>query len=448
MRWRMPSSEIIAGYQYAPLILASVSRAWCHIATKYPPLWSTILIDQSESDYLERIHLFLDRSGQEFLDVILIDHTIPSLHLNNFLVEYEDRFKTVVGLAANLRFNDYSFRMESYKTPASFVNWSVYAPIPRRISTVPIPKCLRHFQLHQSRFDSTSLIQFTYFNSLESLSISIAPGPNHTEWDQMLRFERLRHLNLDISNAEWPKGSSSKRLWIEWLECPALADLDLVHRSSQCPSNEVHIRLEACLLRFRSLQNLRVHAGCKIIAGEDQKTQPSIFDGRVLELVQLTVDIYPTPHKACVGAFTERLFSVFVPNKHLTRPYGQFRSPTIFANVKTMHIQSFMKEIGSVLVAPQMSQLEFPLLEELYLQRSAPKFLDRLRAPRLRSLRIDGFTPSDLRQHSNTSISIVRLTFRVFQPGSQGIYLPSVDKLRLDIEAHDLFHLNVHPSLV
>jgi hypothetical protein len=446
-KWRgtVPPSEVIASYQYAPLILASVSRAWSQIATNYSPLWSTILIDQSESDYLERIHLFLNLSGQEPLDIILLDHTTPTLHLNDFLVEYANRFRTLVSLAAELRSYDYSFRMEPQESPASFINCSVYTSKPRRTSTVPLPKCLRGIQLQESRFDSTSLIQFTYFHNLEYLSIAIAPDPEHTTWDTMLRFEFLRYLHLDISTAEWPDGSSSEYPWLEWLDCPAVEDLDLVYRPSQCP------RFEPCFLRFRSLRNLRVHTRCGISnvsdASEYQMMQPSTFDGR-LELVQLTVD--RRRHKACTAAFTETLFSAFVPNTHLAWPYGQFPSPTIFTNIKTMHIQYLMEGDGSVhvVVEPQVSQLEFPFLEELYLQYKEPRFLDLLRAPRLISLRVDGFIASDLRHISNSTILNIRLMFGQSQPDSQGIHLPSADKLRLDLHAEDLFHLNIHSSLI
>jgi hypothetical protein len=454
-KWRecMPSNEIIAGFQYAPLILASVSKTWCRIATNYSPLWSTIFIDQSEGDYPERIQLFLDRSGKEPLEIILLDHTTPTPHLNDFLVEYADRFKTLVGLADEVRFYDYSFRMETPQTSTGFVNWSVYASKSRRISTVPIPKCLRRLQLHQSRFDSTSLIHFTYFHNLESLSILVALDPMHMKWDTTLRFELLRHLRLEISKEAWSNQSNSESVWIERLECPALVDLDLVYRPRNCRSNAAHIRLEACLLRFRTLQNLRVHTGCTTGgAVRDVHEYPIIFspyDGK-LELVQLTVDISPTVNRACMGPFAERLFSTFVPNTHLAWPYGQIPSPFIFTNIKTMHIQYLMEgdEIAHVLVAPQTSQLEFPLLEELYLQYKAPRLLDLLRAPRLISLRIDGFTPSDLRHISNTTLLSIRLKIIDYHPDSQGIYLPSAEKLQLDLEVLNLFHLNVHPSLI
>ena len=448
----MPSNEIIAGYQCAPLILASVSRAWCQIATNYPPLWSTILIDQSEDDYLERIQLFLDRSGKEHLDIILLDHTTPTLRLSHFLAKYADRFRTIAGLADEVRFNHYSFRMEPHEAPADFINWGIYTSKPRRVSTVPIPKRLRGVQFHQSHFDSTSLIQFTHFHNLESLSISVAPDPIPTEWHTTLRFELLRHLRLDISHVEWSDGSNAGSLWIEWLECPVLVDLDLHYKPTKYPFKETDIRLEASLLRFRSLQNLRVHTGRQTGGLSDASEYPRIpatFDGR-LELLQLTVDTFPSSRKVWGVPFIERLFSIFVPSTHLAWPYGQFPSPTIFHNLKTMHIQYLMEGDGGayVLGASQVSQLEFPFLEELYLQYKAPRLLHLLRAPRLISLRIDGFTPSDLRHISNNTLFSIRLKINEYQPDSQGIYLPSADKLRLDLEVLHLFHLNIHPSFV
>ena len=131
------SREITAGYQSAPLILASVSRARYQVATEYPPLWSTIIIDQSDGDYLERIHLSLDRFGQELLDIILLDHATPTLRLNNFLVKYAHCFKTLVGLSARPAFHP--SRMEPIEGPAGFTSWSEYKPTGHRVSTIPVP---------------------------------------------------------------------------------------------------------------------------------------------------------------------------------------------------------------------------------------------------------------------------------------------------------------------
>jgi hypothetical protein len=99
--WRrtLPSSEITAGWQDDPLVLTSVSRTWCEIATKYPPLWSTIIIDRLEEDGLERVHLFLDRSGKELLDIVLLYYGTPSLLFADFLMEHADRFKTFMPLS-------------------------------------------------------------------------------------------------------------------------------------------------------------------------------------------------------------------------------------------------------------------------------------------------------------------------------------------------------------
>lgn len=50
-------------------LFLSVSKAWCYIVTNHHPFWSTILINQMEDEYLERIHLFLDRFGKKLLDI-------------------------------------------------------------------------------------------------------------------------------------------------------------------------------------------------------------------------------------------------------------------------------------------------------------------------------------------------------------------------------------------
>ena len=97
-------------------------------------------------------------------------------------------------------------------------------------------------------------------------------------------------------------------------------------------------------------------------------------------------------------------------------------------------------------MAPEMTQLEFPFLEELYLRRGEPKWINFLRAPHLASLHMYGFIPSDLRHISNSTISSIHLEFGKHNPGLREIHLPSADKLQLDVEISDLFCLNVYPS--
>ena len=450
-RWTIPASEIIAGYRGAPLILASVCRAWYQIATTYPRLWSIIIIDQSEDDYLTRLQLFLDRSGREPLEVILLDHETPTLRLNEFLMEHAHRFKTLVGLPARPTFTP--SRIESLKASTSFMNWSEYTSTGHRVSSFPVPKCLRHAQLHQWNFDSRSLIQFTYFHILESISISISPDPKDTQWDQKLRFERLRHFRIHISNADQPTRSSSYSSWIEWLECPALVDLDFVYRLKRYSPNELYRRLEACLLRFRSLRNLRVHMGYsdpisyQFDDSELKNMQPPAFE-RSLDLVQLMLYGSEVSENAGIGAFTERIFSVFVPNTHLAWPYGRFPSPTIFTNLKSMHIGYYVEGDWSSLVATERTDLTFPFLEELYLQKAEPKWINLLRAPRLTSLRIDGFIPSDLRHIKESTISSIRLQFEESVRGSREIHLPTANRLHLELNNKDIFCVNLHPSPV
>ena len=205
----MASRETMVGYRDVPLILASVSRTWCQIAVNHPLLWSTIIIDRSEDDYLERIHLFLNRSGDVLLDVVLLDHVTPTDHLQDLLLKHAHRFKTLVGHSAESRFKAFPLaRLEPLGTSADFMNWSVFTSTNRRVSTVPIPRCLHRVQLYQWAFDPESLIQFTYFPNLESLSISIKLAPKHTQWDEVLSFERLRHLRLCVSNVQWANGST------------------------------------------------------------------------------------------------------------------------------------------------------------------------------------------------------------------------------------------------
>ena len=251
-----PYNELIAGLRDAPLILASVSRDWCQIAVNYPPLWSTVIIDQSEDDCLERIHLFLDRSGKELLDIILFKYINLTTHLKGLLMTYADRFKTLVGPA---RPTVVRSRLEPLEGSTGLVNWSGYTVQGRQVSSVLIPKCLRHVQLDRWTFDLESLIEFTFFNNLESLFISIRLGPKEIQWDKKLQFERLRDLQLRISGPHWDGGPISTSPLIEWFECPALVGLRLFYNRKQEPSEEMYPLLEACLLRFRSLQKLQVH---------------------------------------------------------------------------------------------------------------------------------------------------------------------------------------------
>lgn len=170
--------------------------------------------------------------------------------------------------------------------------------------------------------------------------------------------------------------------------------------------------------------------------------QPSTFDGN-LELVHFTFDATCAWTEAC----TERFFSVFVPNTDLAWQYAQFPLPTLFTNLKSLHIQHDMTESQSALVAPGMTQLEFPFLTKLHLQGGALRLLD-LRAPRLASLHTSGFIPSDLRHLSNSTLSSIHVEFTTPCPGSREIYLPSADKIQLDLEMDDLFRLNVHPPQI
>jgi hypothetical protein len=445
-----PSSEITARSRDAPLILASVSRAWCEIATTYPPLWSTIIIDQSEEDYLERMDLFLDRSGKELLDVVLLYYGPRALHLEDFLMGHADRLNSFVPLSVKYDRGPYTGTLE---TLARSMNWNIYRSSRRRISTVPIPKCVRRVQLPEVYFDHEALNQFMCFQNLESLSVSIKLEPKSTLWDREVRFELLQHLRLDISYKPQskPMRFTSEPLLVEWLECPALLDLDLSYFIHQEASRELYVRLEAGLLRFRSLRNLQVHLDVPAMTSRDfdpgEIMRPSTSDGG-LELVQLAFKRVRIRETLWKGACTERFFSVFIPNRHLVWHYGQFPSPIIFNTLKTMHIIYHMEGDQSALIARDISQLEFPHLEELYLEKKAPRLLDLLYAPRLESLHIDGFIPSDLRHISNSTISTVRLQFREFHPDPWVTYLPSADELHIDVQLSDLFCLNVHPSLI
>jgi len=445
----------MVGYRDAPLILASVSRTWCQIAASHSLLWSTIIIDRSEDDYLERIHLFLNRSDNVLLDIVLLDHVTPTARLQDLLLKHAHRFKTLVGHSAETLFKDFPLaRLEPLDTSADFINWCVYAPTNRAISAVPFPKCLHRVQLYQWKFDPESLIQFTYFPNLESLSISIKLESKHTRWDKVLSFERLRHLRLCVYNTQWAEGSMLKSPWLEWLECPVLVDLYLVYEE---PSIEMYPQLEACLLCFRFLRNLRVHMHVDDVTGGDfdasgfQNMRPAVFEGS-LELAHITFLVSCSGTTPWAGAFTERFFSVFVPNRHLTWEYAQFPSPTIFTDLKRMHIVNWMTGDQRALVAPAMIKLEFPALEELYLeyfQSDVPRLLD-FHAPRLISLRLSYFIPSDLRHISNSRslISIIHLESYGHDTGSWETYLPPTDRLHLNLHISDLFALNVHSSQI
>ena len=454
-----PFNELIAGLRDAPLILASVSRGWCRIAVNYPPLWSTVIIDQWEDDCLERIHLSFDRSGKELLDIILFKDIKLTTPLENLLMTYSDRFKTLVGLTRPTRFPSelVRSRLEPLEGSAVLVNLSGYTVQGSRVSSVPIPKCLRHVQLDGRTFDLESLIQFTFFNNLESLFISIQLGLKDVQWDKKLQFERLRDLHLRISDSDshWGGGPISTSPLIEWFECPALVSLRLFYDLKQQPFEEMYPPLEACLLRFRSLQKLQVHLTVQksntqnpdAAAGRLQNMRPATFEGS-LESVHIRFNSKSEPDSAWAAPFTERFFSVFVPKTNLGWQYAQFPSPTMTASLKTMHINGSIKGAQSALVAPDMAKLEFPFLEELYLREGEPKSLDLLHAPRLIYLYIEGFIPSDLRHISNSIVSSVYLKFQKDHPGPREIFLPSVSKLEVDLHINDIFRLNVHPSQI
>ena len=440
----------IANFQDGPLILTSVSRYWCQIAVDHPPLWSTILIDQSE-DCLERIHLFLDRSGKQPLDIILFNDAAPTIHLKDLLLEHADRFKALIGHLAWDVFPCPPSRLEPLEASPGFVNWSEY---PSRCRGIPIPKCLHRIQLHHGEFDPESLIQFTFFHNLESLFITIQPRPNDIQWDKKLRLERLRYLYLRISDVRWIGVSPFTSSFIEWLECPALENLYLFYSLIEGPSEEMYPQLEASVLRFRYLQTLQVDIFIPSISpnldeSRFQNMRPSRFEGSI-ECVHLTFGISPGEivKGAWAAAFTERFFSVFVPKSHLTWPYAQFPSPAITPNIKTMNICGPIEGVQNALVAPEMAKLEFPFLEELNLQRREPKWMNLLHAPRLTCLSIDWFIPSDLRHISRSIVSSIYLTFSWRHSGSLEIFLPSADKLEVALQVEDIFHLNVHASQI
>jgi len=448
---RVPtSSEIIAGFLNGPLILASVSRNWCHIVATHPPLWSTIFIDQSENDHLERIHLFLNRSGKELLDIILVDPTSYNTHLRDVLMEHPDRFKSLTCLSPGADFVYIGSRMGPLETHAGFMNWDAETKEGDWIPYIPIPKCLRRVQLRTLRFNSRSLIQFTYFHNLKSLFINIPLEPEYVWSTQKLRFELLRHLHLDMDEFGESDSDSS---WMEWVECPALVDLDLVH--NEIAFNKAYAHIEACLLRFIALRNLRVHLTFRDIdkifdISEIQNLNPYMFNGSI-ELTQLTFEGHHwlgSPRRPLVEAITERIFSVFVPKTHLVWPYGQFPSPIIFASLKTMRILNLTEGNRSALVAQRwLNQVEFPFLEELYLEGTEPRLLGLLRAPRLRTLHISGLIPSDLRYISNSLISI-HLDLNGHNRDSWETYLPATHELQLDLSIRDLFRFKLHSSQI
>ena len=426
----------------------------CQIAVHYPLLWSTIIVDRSEGDYLERIHLFLNRSGKLLLDIVLLDPVTPTAHLKNLLIEHAHRFKTLVGHAAGTEFEYFPLaRLEPLDTPEPVLNWNVYAPRNRRISSVPIPKGLHRVQLFQWRFDPESLIQFASFPNLIFLSICIELEPEDTQWDKKLWFVQLRHLRLCVYNIDWPNGSMLRSPWIEWLECLALVDLYLVYELNDGPSEEMYSQLEARLLHFASLRNLwfRLHVrgwtGQGLGASGFQNMRPSTFQG-TLDIVHFTFLIPSSAMIAWAGAYTERFFSV--PTTHFTWGYGQFPSPTMFTNLKKMHIVNWIAGYQSALVVPTVPKLEFPFLEELYLREAEPKLIELLHTPRLISLHTYGSIPSHLEHISNFTISLICLKSWGNQPGLKEIYLPSVDKLQLYIPIglflHLHLHLHLHPS--
>jgi hypothetical protein len=450
----MPSSEIIAGWQDGPLVLTSVSRTWCQIATTYPPLWSTIYIDQSEADCLERTHIFLDRSGKGLLDIVLLCYGTPSLPLTDSLIEHADRFKTVLALSAKGLLS----QMEIPKTLARFMNWSMRISSRRKISIVPIPQCVHRLQLPWTYFDSRSLIPFTYLHNIKYLTIAINHEPQGAQWDKKVRFELLQYLCLEFScrNENQSTQFPLQFLWIDWLECPALVDFSLSCSISPVTCDEGYAHLEAWLLNLRSLQNLRVYmniyaAGPALNEFRLQNMKRSRFNGS-LELVELRLSLSLEDAQWAM-ACAERLFSVFTPHRHLLWPYAQFPSPAIFTHLKTMRINDVLDGYGSALVPVGMTQMAFPHLEELSLDSRMDgvppplsALLTRLHAPHLKYLYIHGFIPLDLRHISNSTISSVSLAITDEYEGPREAYLPC-DQLHLELPVCDLFRLNVHPSL-
>jgi hypothetical protein len=458
-KYFVPSREITTGLLNGPLVLTSVSIKWGQIAATYPPLWTTILIDQSEEDCLEQVQLFLDCSGKELLDIVLLYHGTPNLPLTDFLIGHADRFKTFVSLLTRFTAT-FTSQMEIPKTP--FMNWNIPTSRRHRVSTVPIPKCVNHLQLPWASFDSRSLIPFTYLHNLKYLSMGITHEPKGVQWEKKLQFKQLQYLRLDVTcrDENRPIQFTSRSLWIDWLECPALVDLSLSCSILEVTCDETYAHLEAWLLNLRSLQKLRVSISIWLSGGFDtarlENMERSTFNVN-LELVELRLSGFGEAQLEM--ACTERFFSVFTPHTHLVWPYRQFPSPAIFTHLKTVHIIHVVEGDGSALAALSVTQVELPFLEELYLdgamggrvlwstsQGPLPALLDLLRAPHLKSLCINGFIPLDLRHISNSNISSVSLRIMQWDEGPREVYLPC-DHLHLQLPVCDLFQLKIHPSL-
>jgi len=141
-------------------------------------------------------------------------------------MEYADRLQSLACLSPGADFVYVGSRMEPLETHAGFMNWGAETNGGSWISYIPIPKCLRCVQLYTLCFNSRSLIQFTYVYNLKSLFINIPLEPEHAWSTQKLRFELLRNLHLDMDEFGESDSDSS---WMEWLERPALVDLDIVH---------------------------------------------------------------------------------------------------------------------------------------------------------------------------------------------------------------------------
>jgi hypothetical protein len=462
----IPSGKSIVGHRDTPLILASVSRSWCDIAANFPPLWSTIIVDQSEQDHLERVYLFLDRSNKEPLEIILLDHESRITRgLLDIITGHADRFKTLVSLSAPSDDDFRSSQTQSIIAPTKLVHWSEFKSRRRAIPVTQIPTCIPHVLLHPpSCFAFNALIQFTSFHNLESLCLYITLGRQDHMWDKKLQFNQLRQLRLHAIHKSPPNPPPANNLsnleppWLECLECPTLADLCLDYALEKGELNRTYPRLEAGLLCFKSLRNLYINVILNgrniraIDAVEIQNMQSSIFGGR-LESVRLTFNRFPydpsEEHEvpeSVGGTITERLFSVFVPNTHLAWEYAQFPSPIMFHNLKILHIIGYIVRNESALVAPETTQiLDFPLLTELYIQSQGTRWPDRLQVPRLELLHIRDalFLPSLYTQRSSNAPPIVPP--RNSGGRLQDPYLPSAAKVQLDLSLPNLYQLNLHP---
>jgi hypothetical protein len=263
-------------------------------------------------------------------------------------------------------------QMEIPKTITPFIHWNTHTSSSHTVSAVPIPRCVCHLQLRWAYFDLRSLLPFTSLHNLKSLSIGINHEPKDAQWDKKVRFELLQYLCLSIS---YPKENQSTQFtsqsqWIDWFECPALVDLSLLCSILEVTCDETYAQLEAWLLNFMSLQNLQVYmdvcVGQEVNPVRLQNMQHSTFNG-TLELVKLrfSPDLRKSEWRM---ALTERFFSVFTPYTHLVWPYGQFPSPAIFIHLKSMHIIHMVDGSSSALVPLAMTEVEFPLLEELFLE--------------------------------------------------------------------------------